>query len=60
MDNSISLFSMASEWMENGNINEFVRDNQDVNRFELVGSSSPLPLLSLMTVPDSSKTLQRD
>ena len=30
-------FAMASEWMENGNINEFVRANRDVNRFELVG-----------------------
>ena len=30
-------FAMASEWMENGNINEFVKAHGDVNRFELVG-----------------------
>jgi len=30
-------FSMASEWMDNGNINEFTRANRDVNRFKLVG-----------------------
>ena len=27
---------MVSEWMDNGNINEFIRANRDVNRFELV------------------------
>ena len=32
-------FVMVSEWMENGNINEFIRANQDANRFELVGYS---------------------
>ena len=38
-------FAMASEWMVNGNINEFVEAHGDVNRFELVGSgfSSGLP-----------------
>jgi len=36
MDNPLSLFAMASEWMTNGNINEFVRAHQDVNRFELL------------------------
>jgi len=30
-------FAMASEWMDNGNINEFVKAHRDVNRFELVG-----------------------
>ena len=30
-------FVMVSEWMENGNINEFVETHKDVNRFELVG-----------------------
>jgi len=34
-------FAMASEWMENGNINEFIDAHRDANRFELV---SPLPL----------------
>ena len=28
--------AMVSEWMVNGNINQFVRANQDTNRFELV------------------------
>ena len=28
---------MVSEWMVNGNINEFVKAHTDVNRFELVG-----------------------
>ena len=31
-----SLFAMASEWMENGNINQFIEAHKDVNRFELV------------------------
>jgi hypothetical protein len=30
-------FVMASEWMANGNINEFIEVHCDVNRFELVG-----------------------
>ena len=30
-------FVMVSEWMANGNINEFVKVQSDVNRFELVG-----------------------
>ena len=34
MDNK--QFVMVSEWMENGNINEFVKAHRDVNRFELV------------------------
>ena len=29
-------FAMVSEWMPNGNINEFVAARQDANRFELV------------------------
>ena len=29
-------FAMVSEWMENGNINEFVRKNRHANRTELV------------------------
>ena len=29
-------FVMVSEWMENGNINEFVKAHEDINRFELV------------------------
>ena len=34
-----SFLAVASEWMENGNINGFIRANQSANRFELVGSS---------------------
>ena len=30
------LFVMVSEWMENGNINEFVKKHANVNRLELV------------------------
>ena len=30
-------FAMISEWMDNGNINEFIEEHRDVNRFELVG-----------------------
>ena len=30
-------FMMVSEWMINGDINEFVKVHGDVNRFELVG-----------------------
>ena len=31
-------FAMVSAWMTNGNINQFVEEHQDINRFELVGS----------------------
>jgi serine/threonine protein kinase len=30
-------FAMVSEWMTNGSINEFIKVNRDVDRFELVG-----------------------
>lgn len=38
-----SRFAMVSGWMENGNINEFVKANPYANRFELVGSSHKVP-----------------
>ena len=42
-------FAMMSEWMKNGNINEFVTAHRDTNRFELV--SSPLkPRISSIAV----------
>lgn len=41
-------FAMVSEWMVNGNVNEFVRVCPDANRFELVGLKPPCPNL-LMT-----------
>ena len=34
---SDNQFAMVSEWMVNGNINEYVKVRRDVNRFELVG-----------------------
>ena len=37
-------FAMASEWMVNGNINEYIKANWDVNRFELVGFVSTTDL----------------
>ena len=43
MDKSLSLFAMASEWMVNGNINEFINANENVDRFELVGRHSLSP-----------------
>lgn len=33
-------FTMVSEWMVNGNINEFIKTHKNANRFELVGSFS--------------------
>ena len=42
-------FAMVSEWMANGNINEFVKAHSDANRFELVrpcsNCKSYLPLM---------------
>ena len=43
-------FSMVSEWMPNGNINQFVSAHQDANRFGLV--RSPFELLYFVTVAD--------
>jgi hypothetical protein len=44
-------FAMVSEWMSNGNINQFVTAHRDANRFELV--SCPFkPLQSLPVVDD--------
>jgi len=33
-----SEFAMVSEWMTNGNINEFIKAHGDANRLELVRS----------------------
>ena len=43
-------FSMVSEWMPNGNINQFVAAHQDASRFELV--RSPFELLCSLHVAD--------
>ena len=37
-------FAMASEWMANGNINEFVKANPDKNRLNLVRVSLEISL----------------
>ena len=34
---SYGHFAIVSEWMTNGNINEFVKAHEDVNRFKPVG-----------------------
>lgn len=36
---SENRFAMISDWMVNGNINEFVEENPNVNRLELVSPS---------------------
>ena len=36
---SENQFAMISDWMSNGNINEFVKKNPDVNRLGLVSLS---------------------
>ena len=52
-----SQFAMVSDWMGNGNINEFVKAHRNVNRFELVGSYSCRPQMPLMIPSDSSGML---
>ena len=47
-----TMFAMVSEWMPNGNINEFVTAHRDANRFELV--SSQFKPLQLSPVVDDS------
>ena len=40
-------FAMVSEWMVNGNINDFVKAHPDANRLRLVSFLSKVPLSSL-------------
>jgi hypothetical protein len=42
-------FALVSEWMPNGNINEFVKRCPDANRFELVSFPFGFPPSSLLT-----------
>ena len=42
-------FSMVSDWMPNGNVNQFVAARPDANRFELVCSPFKLLYASLVT-----------
>jgi len=44
---SENQFAMVSDWMMNGNINDFVKTHSDVNRLELVGLPSGTSLPSL-------------
>ena len=49
-------FVMVSEWMRNGNINEFILSHKDVDRFKLVSLRSchrPRPFAE--NLPGSSK-----
>jgi len=48
-----SQFAMISDWMENGNINEFVKANPEADKFGLVC----LPLPSPLDVPGRSNNL---
>ena len=36
-DRSQLEFAMVSEWMANGNVNQFVKAHRNANRFKLVG-----------------------
>ena len=50
-------FVMVSQWMDNGNINEFIETHGNANRFKLVGFCSTIDC----TCPDeivSSDSLQ--
>ena len=40
-------FAMISDWMVNGNINDFVKAHPDANRFALVCFSLRVSLLSI-------------
>ena len=44
---STTEFAMVSKWMSNGDINRFVREHLDVNRFELVSLPRMLPVYCL-------------
>ena len=47
---SENQFVMISEWMMNGNINNFVRTRSDVNRVRLVGFVHEVFALALLTI----------
>ena len=50
-------FVMVSEWMENGNINEFIKAHEDVDRFKLVSFVPAVGYAHSSIIPfDSSKT----
>ena len=43
---SETRFAMVSDWMENGNLSEFVKKSPNVNRLELVRFSFGISLYS--------------
>ena len=45
---SENQLAMVSDWMANGNINEFMRAHPDANRLGLVGSTFKVSVPSLM------------
>jgi len=45
---SENRFTMVSEWMTNGNINQFVKVHLDANRFKLVSFLSKFLSFSLL------------
>jgi hypothetical protein len=49
---SETQFAMISDWMENGNINEFVKAHPGANRLELVGISFMVSLLRFAFIGD--------
>ena len=53
---SETQFAMVSDWMVNGNINDFVKAHPDANRLELVGIQSSLIFLSSARVYRQSGT----
>lgn len=36
LDTQTPRFTLASEWMDNGNINDFIENHREVNRIQLV------------------------
>ena len=38
LDTRTPRFTLVSEWMDNGNINDFVKNHKEVNRIQLVSS----------------------
>ena len=52
-----SHFAMVSDWMINGNINEFIETNIEANRFELVGSPSHHMVFLTLIIPSNSSKM---
>ena len=49
---SEARFAMVSRWMENGNINEFIKANPEADRLELVGPPLQHHCPRLVTIGD--------